>query len=409
MAPEPPTVEWRNEKWDGSLNRRAPLRLVHRDGSGVWLWLARGTIVEQLHRSYAHPCDAVAFVPAHGRWAATWLFDFEPALYVDITHGVEIGDTAIRSIDVDLDVVRHRDGSVQLLDEDEFAAHITTLDYPPELVEQASATARAVADDLAAFRSPFSVTPDEPRVAAAVASLRNDAHPLDDWMRAPNIAGDPATYELENEAIERDGRLDTALHRIAPWDGLHLLDIGCGTGFWLPRYARSADRVVGVEPDPTLVALADQRIRGMRSIAVVPGSAEHLPLDDASIDIAHARFAYFFGPGAEAGLAEVERVLRPGGALLAVDNSWSGGDFAELLHASDVGNATLDLDDTDRWWDERGAVRHEVEGGWRASSPDELERVLRIEFPDAVVDDFVAGRRPSAELSYRYAVYEWRR
>jgi SAM-dependent methyltransferase len=78
---------------------------------------------------------------------------------------------------------------------------------------------------------------------------------FDDWIRAPNIADDPATYRLENEAIARDGRLDAALHELAPWDGLTLLDIGCGTGFWLPRYAERAAHVIGVEPDPDLLPL----------------------------------------------------------------------------------------------------------------------------------------------------------
>lgn len=229
-----------------------------------------------------------------------------------------------------------------------------------------------------------------------------------DWVRAPNIAGDPATYELENEAIARDGRLDAALHRIAPWDGCRLLDIGCGTGFWLPRYAEVARAVVGVEPDPDLVEAADRRTRSTPDVQVHRGSAEHLPLGDASVDIVHARFAYFFGEGAEAGLAEVARVLVPDGAFLAVDNSWSGGDFARLLRMADTGNASIDPDATDRWWVERGATRHEVHAGWAARTVDELDRILRIEFAGDVVDAFMAAH-DRADLTYRVAVYEWRR
>lgn len=231
--------------------------------------------------------------------------------------------------------------------------------------------------------------------------------PPADWQPAPNIAGDPTAYELENEALERDGRLDVALWRLAPWDGATILDVGCGTGFWLERYAARAARVIGVEPDPTLAALAAARVARRASVSVRPGSAEHLPVADDEVDIAHARFAYFFGAGSERGLDEVARVLGPGGALLVVDNSWSGGDFARLLRASDVGNAELDPVATDRWWGERGAVRHEVEGGWTARSRDELDRILRIEFPGRVVDRFMADR-DGASLTYRFAVYEWR-
>jgi SAM-dependent methyltransferase len=230
---------------------------------------------------------------------------------------------------------------------------------------------------------------------------------FDDWRRAPNIAGDPETYELENQALLRDGSLDLALWRLAPWGDRRLLDIGCGTGFWLPRYAERARSVVGIEPDPHLCELAERRCRAIPGVEVRPGSAEHLPLADASVDIAHARFAYFFGDGAEAGPAEVARVLASDGVLLAVDNSWSGGDFAALLRSASDGNAAIDPARTDAWWAERGAIRHEIEGGWSARSESELERILRIEFASDVVDRFLVGHE-GASLSYQFATFEWR-
>lgn len=226
---------------------------------------------------------------------------------------------------------------------------------------------------------------------------------LPDFVPAPNIGRHPQVYERENEAIARDGRLDAALARIAPWRGRRLLDIGCGTGFWLGRYAETAATVVGVEPDPRLLERA--RARDLPpSVQLRHGSAEHLPLDDASIDVAHARFAYFFGAGAEAGLAEVRRVLAPGGVFVAMDNDWSGGDFADLLRDAVGGNASHDPTAIAAWWAQQGAERHVAEAGWSARSPTELERILRIEFPADTVDRFVA-RHTAASLSYRVALY----
>lgn len=231
------------------------------------------------------------------------------------------------------------------------------------------------------------------------------ATPFDDFVRSGNLAVDPTTYELENDAIARDGSLDRALRDLADWSGRTLLDIGCGDGYWLPRYAQDASEVIGVEPDPDLFRAAQGRVADTATIEVRHGSAEHLPLESGSIDIAHARFAYFFGTGAEAGLEEARRVLRPGGLLAAVDNDWGWGDFAEILRVATTGNAAIDPDETDAWWKANGAVRTDVRAAWKASSPAELERILRLEFPGDVVGEFLRTRPPMSELTYGIAIF----
>jgi ubiquinone/menaquinone biosynthesis C-methylase UbiE len=84
---------------------------------------------------------------------------------------------------------------------------------------------------------------------------------------------------------------------LADWSGRVVLDLGCGTGFHLPRFASSASRVYGVEPHPGLVRLATRRTRALANVTVLAGTAQAVPLPDASVDVAHARWAYFFGPG----------------------------------------------------------------------------------------------------------------
>ena len=56
-------------------------------------------------------------------------------------------------------------------------------------------------------------------------------------FRSPNIWDSPDVYELENLASDRAGVIDAALDAIHPLDGSDLLDIGCGSGFHLPRFA----------------------------------------------------------------------------------------------------------------------------------------------------------------------------
>lgn len=231
---------------------------------------------------------------------------------------------------------------------------------------------------------------------------------FDDFQRSANLAVDPDTYELENAAIERDGNLDRALAHLAPWSGLDLLDVGCGSGFWLPRYAETARSVIGVEPDPGLRERAVRRVARLEATGVRAGSAEHLPLEDDSVDVIHARFAYFFGEGAERGLDEVRRVLRPGGVFAAVDNDWGWGDFATILRMATTGNAAIDPDGTDRWWAAQKATRTEVRAAWHAASPEELERILRLEFPGDVINRFLADREPAARLTYGVAIFSIR-
>lgn len=225
-----------------------------------------------------------------------------------------------------------------------------------------------------------------------------------DWRFAPNIGGHPASYELENEAVDRAGHVLAAMRALAPWSGRTIVDLGCGTGYWLRRYGEAA-RVIGVEPDPVLRTTARQAAAGLPHTEILAGSAEHLPLEDRCADVVHARFAYFFPPGAEAGLAEVLRVLRPGGHLVVVDNDYRWGEFAGLLRASATRPPGQTADDVDAWWRARGATRHQVHSELRFASRDDLTAVLRIEFPAAVADGWLRRHPDATGLSYGYVLF----
>jgi SAM-dependent methyltransferase len=222
-----------------------------------------------------------------------------------------------------------------------------------------------------------------------------------DFRPAPNQGARPELYELENQAIDPDGRVLAAMRALAPWTGKTLVDLGCGSGYWLPGYAAQAGAVIGIEPDPALLPLAAARDPRAR---VLPGSAEHLPLGDASVDVVHARFAYFWPPGCAAGLAEVLRVLKPGGTLVVVDNDQRAGEFAELLRAA-ANTALGQADTTDAWWTARGASRTEVMSRWQFSSRNDFEAVLRLEFPADVAGRWLADHPDALGLSYGYVLF----
>jgi SAM-dependent methyltransferase len=222
-----------------------------------------------------------------------------------------------------------------------------------------------------------------------------------DFVAAPNQGGRPELYEIENRAMDPDGLVLDAMRALAPWAGRTLVDLGCGSGYWLPGYADEAAQVIGVEPDPGLLPLA--KARDPR-VTVLPGSAEHIPREEASVDVVHARFAYFWPPHCAAGLAEVRRVLRPGGSLVVIDNDRQAGEFADLLRLA--GYAALgQADTTDAWWAERGAARTEVLSRWEFATREDLEAVLRMEFPGGIADQWLAEHPDRVGLSYGYVLF----
>ena len=134
--------------------------------------------------------------------------------------------------------------------------------------------------------------------------------PVRGAIASPNIWQHTATYETENRAADPDGRLWAAMEARADWADKVVLDLGCGTGFHLPRFAATAARVIGVEPHPGLIGIARRRTRALTNVDLLPGTAQEIPLPDTSVDVVHARWAYFFGRGCEPGLVELDRVLR---------------------------------------------------------------------------------------------------
>lgn len=218
---------------------------------------------------------------------------------------------------------------------------------------------------------------------------------------SPNIWNDPATYELENTGVDPDGVIEAAMRRVRDWAGQVVLDIGCGTGFHLPRLAESAARVIGVEPHPPLVAASRERVGALPTklssrIQVSAGNAERLPLRPSSIDVVHARWAYFFGPGCEPGLREVARVLRPGGTMFVIDNDATTSTFADWF-----GAALPDYDPVaiERFWARQGFDRMPVMTRWDFPDRATFERVLRIEFAPHLVQRILTGH-PGSGVDY---------
>ena len=224
-------------------------------------------------------------------------------------------------------------------------------------------------------------------------------------IRSPNIWDSPEVYELENLAADRAGVLDAAIARLHPLGGATLLDVGCGSGFHLPRLADHGARVLGLEPHPPLVRRATDRLRAAGSAArVVCGDAERLPVAGASVDVVHARWAYFFGPGCEPGLRELERVVRPGGVACLIDNDATRSTFGRWFARA---YPAYDAVAVQRFWDRQGFTTERLDIHWTFDRREDLEAVVRIELPPGPADAVLAEHEG---LSVDYGVaLRWRR
>jgi SAM-dependent methyltransferase len=220
-------------------------------------------------------------------------------------------------------------------------------------------------------------------------------------IASPNIWHWPAVYEEENRAQDTRGAVYAALRESVDWTGRDVVDVGCGSGYHLPMFARAARTVTGVEPHPPLVAAARRRVEDLSTVRVLRGSAASLPLPDGSTDLVHARTAYFFGPGCGAGILEAMRVLRPGGALAVVDLDATAHPYGEWMRA-DLPH--YDPPAVEAFFRAQGFDLRRVDTEWAFPDRAALERVLGIEFGPEVASRAIR-ETPGTTLTVRYRLH----
>jgi demethylmenaquinone methyltransferase/2-methoxy-6-polyprenyl-1,4-benzoquinol methylase/phosphoethanolamine N-methyltransferase len=119
--------------------------------------------------------------------------------------------------------------------------------------------------------------------------------------------------------------------------GERVLEVGCGTGSLALAAARRTDstgKVYGIDPDPRMIATArDKAARAGLDAEFEVGLIEKLPFDAGEFDVVLSSLMLHHLPGdlQVLGLAEVRRVLKPGGRFLAVDIEPPTGPHARKL------------------------------------------------------------------------------
>jgi hypothetical protein len=111
------------------------------DGFGTWLFCPAGARhVGERGQVFVMPCDGVQLMPADGWWVAWWWA--EPRwISVDLCSPPVREPDRWHYTDLDLDVARFADGTVHLLDEDEFQRTAAELPLEPEVVRRVTETA----------------------------------------------------------------------------------------------------------------------------------------------------------------------------------------------------------------------------------------------------------------------------
>lgn len=129
-------------KWPDLPHWVYPGRYLGGDVHGDWIGIPRGTRMSRPGATYVAPYDQVCLVPAGPDEIRGWCAAFHDAggpveVYVDIATPPAWDGSTIRTVDLDLDVVRGPSGRVWIDDEDEFAQHRVELGYPAEIVQLA--------------------------------------------------------------------------------------------------------------------------------------------------------------------------------------------------------------------------------------------------------------------------------
>ncbi len=184
---------------------------------------------------------------------------------------------------------------------------------------------------------------------------------LDDLIRF-NLTGSPEEMLQRLEMHERDYferiaptwdayvasayevELQERLTRLLPWhQDMTVLDVGTGTGYLAGMMAPLVGKMIGVDCTPAMLARAGEKMAhaGYQHVFFQEGMAEQLPLASSSVDVAMCHMLMHHVVSPRTALAELRRVVRPGGYVLIIDahthkHHWTPEAFGDLHYGTDL-------------------------------------------------------------------------
>jgi ubiquinone/menaquinone biosynthesis C-methylase UbiE len=118
-----------------------------------------------------------------------------------------------------------------------------------------------------------------------------------------------------------------SLEVLSPQSGEHIIDVGCGPGLLVHDLAIEVGpggHVVGVDTSKPMLELAKRRCDGLAQVELVESDATNLLADAAAFDAAACVQTLLYIEDTDQVLAEIYRVLKPGGRVLLMETDWRG-------------------------------------------------------------------------------------
>jgi len=134
----------------------------------------------------------------------------------------------------------------------------------------------------------------------------------------PPFRGVKGTIAALSMVRGRDATTELATRLAEPRPTDHLLDAGCGPGSGARTMAKRVAQVTAADPASVMLRVA-RLIPAPGNITWMQASAEDLPIDDSSVNVAFALATVHHWSDVAAGCHEIRRVLAPGGRFVAVE------------------------------------------------------------------------------------------
>lgn len=187
---------------------------------------------------------------------------------------------------------------------------------------------------------------------------------------------------------------ELAAHRRSLLAGLNgqVLELGAGNGLNFSHYPVQVTRVLAVEPEPRLRALAiSMAAKAPVPVEVIDGVADRLPVDESSVDAAVTSLVLCSVPDQASALAEIRRVLRPGGQLRFLEHV--------RAHSTALGCVQRLLDATIWPGMAGGCHTHRDTAAAIREAGFTIERLNPLRFPDLRLS---TPTSPTSSVSHRY-------